>query len=316
MKIEEVVRGNRVGNIQLIVLDVREIRWNHQTGQKGMKLLLPSLRRRSSFIWIIQVNWSIMPVNSLFLDYFQMLHWTQYNAHHIFKILFSSTYIEWTRRKSAHTHTHTNRQLFSYILFLAKFISVSEQYKETMRTKTTIIIEYGSSYFFLYAFDWQINGFVNDVTSIQTLQLPFQLRLRVKYYGITSIINFVWKLSCQLTANFPPRTKTIPWRKKKPNSYYWFCKADIFNFSSECLVYCVLVQTAASRKTATDKYTEKDRHSHNNMRNKCEWLINWMKLRKVYATSADNNKREKIDAFILNPPKSLHTHFNYIVWIP
>lgn len=99
--------------------------------------------------------------------------------------------------------------------------------------------------------------------------------------------------------------------EKKPNSYYWFCKADIFNFSSECLVYCVLVQTAASRKTATDKYTEKDRHSHNNMRNKCEWLINWMKLRKVYATSADNNKREKIDDFILNPPKSLHTHFNF-----
>lgn len=179
-----------------------------------------------------------------------------------------------------------------------------------MRTKTTIIIEYGSSYFFLYAFDWQLNGFVNDVTSIQTLQLPFQLRLRVKYYGITSIINFVWKLSCQLTACFLPRTKTIPWRNK-PNSYYWFCKADIFNFSSECLVYCVLVQTAASRKTATDKYTEKDRHSHYNMRNKCEWLINWMKLRKVYATSADNNKREKIDDFILNPPKSLHTHFNF-----
>lgn len=36
-----------------------------------------------------------------------------------------------------------------------------------------------------------------------------------------------------------------------------------------------------------------------------------MKLRKVYATSADNNKREKIDDFILNPPKSLHTHFNF-----
>lgn len=133
-------------------------------------------------------------------------------------IIFSKYYfrlhISNEQEENPHTHTHTNRQLFSYIFFWAKFISFSEQYKETMRTKTTIIIEYGSSYFFLYAFDWQINGFVNDVTSIQTLQLPFELRLRVKYYGITSIINFVWKLSCQLTANFPPRTKTIPWRKK------------------------------------------------------------------------------------------------------
>lgn len=184
MKIEKaVVRGSRVGNIELIVLDVSHIMW--QKWEEIIRLdkkawsYLPSFSRRSSFIWIIQVNWPIMPVNSLFLDYFQTLHWTQYNAHRILKILFSSTYIDWTK-KNPHTHTHTNRQLFSYI-FLAKLISASEQYKETMRTKTTIIIEYGSLYFFLYAFDWQLNGFVNDLTSIQTLQLPFQLRLRVKY---------------------------------------------------------------------------------------------------------------------------------------
>lgn len=121
MKIEKAVRGSRVGNIELIVLDVTELGRNHQTGQKGMKLLLPSFRRRSSFIWIIQVNWSIMPVNSLFLDYFQTLHWTQYNAHHILKILFSSTYIDWTKRKSAHTYSHKQAIVFLYFFWQNSF---------------------------------------------------------------------------------------------------------------------------------------------------------------------------------------------------
>lgn len=152
---------------------------------------------------------------------------------------------------------------------------------------------------------------MNDVTSIQTLQLPFQLRLRVKYYGI--IINFVWKLSCQLTAYFTTTNKNNSMKKKNQIVTIDFAKRIFFNFSSECLVYCVLVQTAVSRKTATDKYTEKDRHSHNNMRNKCEWLINWMKFQKVYKTSADNNQRAKIDAFIQN--HCAHTSISILIQI-